>query len=147
MGNQVGQDGDMSFLSREIDVKGGVEKWGSTIRASLSKVYQSIKPAPKPRTDEPRTDEPLTAYLDYRGPTTPSQSPPDYSSILTGQMNPPPAPNPIPWFLSGVPEQYHKHYAEWMVKQPSGAPTDFNTYCITGSYTGPYMLSGMLTRR
>lgn len=41
----------------------------------------------------------------------------------------------IPWFLSGVPEQYHEHCVEWMKKQPSGAPWDYDTYLnVSGVY-------------
>lgn len=147
----------MSFLDRKIDVKGGFSKTGKTLGELVSKTKQFIK-SRKPRKDEPVNPvdyQPLTDGLYYKPSaysTVACPNPYDYhgaymSGLMSQQIKIPPAPVPqtpptIPWFLSGVPEQYHKHYSEWMQQQPSGAPWNFKTYAFVTGQAGYFAASG-----
>ncbi len=121
----------MSFLDRKVNIKSSLVKMTVFTRDLLSR----LRPKPKaPKAPKPRHDESFISQanqLHYGGfeSTAPVSGHLDYGAILSGICQPPkPNPETLPWFLSGVPEQYRKHYTEWIVNQPSGAPWSYQDY-------------------
>lgn len=135
-------------LDTQIDVIGGFKR---AFQATKDLVGKTLARKPK----SPSTDELLSNYHSYETYKEITRDP-TLSPVITGQLQDPysisgsiPCPYssislsgnapkvPLPWFLEGVPEQYHKHYTEWQAKQAKNAPQDFGTYLFATGLFAP----------
>lgn len=131
-------------LNDQVDFKGPLTRsW-----ARLLDVVNRLGPKKAQREHKGVQQSPPTDPTLVPANASPETPYPSYWSLNLSGQSVAPKPATLPWFLSGVPEQYHQHYQEWMSKQPSGAPIDYSTYLtVTGSYTTgyrsyPYFVSG-----
>lgn len=136
-------------LNTEIDIKGFFLRWAKEISVFARKTCERKPKSPVPDVESSyrsyQTRETIT-----RDPTLPavitghkdgwglSGCNPYFYNAVSGDLPKP----PISWFLSGVPEEYHKHYVEWMTTQNRGSAQDFNTYLSTTGQFFPSLKTG-----
>jgi len=152
----------MIDLNRKVDVKSECAKLGVSLIGRVRSLVTSIRKICS-RKPKPRLDEPVVSPSNYRyyeayksqsnDPTLPVTGVVPIASLsggiaslsgwTVGDQTPASKPT-VPWFLSGVPEQYHKHYTEWIRDQQvyrSGEPLDFSRFLAATGQMATYQVN------